>query len=263
MARASAYGSNLVDKQLTAGLHSTADALERAHADLDHAEFGALVQAELRAGRTSKLHVLIVDATGLPVAGDLKGWPPGLSADNQVHNVQIEDDLIPGRSEDDDVYWPVLARRLPDGHRLLVAHGLDQAEALLDFTQGTMIAILAVSIALALGLGLLQGRALLVRIDALIDTARSIGAGRLNQRRRSRARNDRRPRTGSPARGARACPEALRPSGCGAQHPRQRVRIEPGGCRCVPARRRSEAPRCRPGADRQLRARASIPGVTT
>jgi HAMP domain-containing protein len=116
------------------------------------------------------------------VAGDLKGWPPGLSADNRVRNVQIEDDLIPGRSEDEDAYWPVLARRLPDGHRLLVAHGLDQAEALLDFTQGTMIAILAVSIALALGLGLLQGRALLVRIDALIGTARSIGAGRLNRR---------------------------------------------------------------------------------
>ena len=171
-----------MDNQLAAGLRNTADALERAHADLDHAEFGALVKAELRAGRPSKLHVLIVDATGLPVAGDLKGWPPGLSADNRVRNVQIEDDLIPGRSEDEDAYWPVLARRLPDGHRLLVAHGLDQAEALLDFTQGTMIAILAVSIALALGLGLLQGRALLVRIDALIGTARSIGAGRLNRR---------------------------------------------------------------------------------
>jgi signal transduction histidine kinase len=165
-----------------AGLHSTADALERAHTDLDHAEFAALVQAELRAGRGSKLHVLIAKANGAPLAGDLEGWPRGLPADDQVHNVQIEDDLIPGRSEDEDAYWPVLARRLPDGHRLLVAHGLDQAEGLLDFIQGTMVAILAVSLALALGLGLLQGRALLVRIDALIGTARSIGAGRLNRR---------------------------------------------------------------------------------
>lgn len=174
--------SRFVDKQLAAGLHSTADALERAHADLDHAQFAALVQAELRAGRASKLHLLIANANGVPLAGDLKGWPSSLSADNQVHNLQIEDELIPGHSEDEDAYWPVLARPLPDGHRLLVAHGLDQAEDLLDFTQGTMVAILAVSLALALGLGLLQGRALLARIDALIGTARSIGAGRLNRR---------------------------------------------------------------------------------
>jgi signal transduction histidine kinase len=174
--------SRFVDNQLAAGLHSMADALERDFADLDDAKFAALVQAELRAGRAGKLHLLIADANGLPLAGDLEGWPPGLSADNQVHNLQIEDDLIPGRSEDDDVYWPVLARRLPDGHRLLVAHGLDQAEDLLDFTQGTMVVILAVSLALALGLGLLQGRALLARIDALIGTARGIGTGRLNRR---------------------------------------------------------------------------------
>jgi signal transduction histidine kinase len=126
----------------------------------------------------------------LPLAGDFKGWPPGLPPDDQVHNVQIEDELIAGRSEDEDAYWPALARRLSNGHLLLVAHGLDQAEALLDFTQGTMVAILAASIALALGLALLQGHALLARIDALIDTARSIGAGRLNRRIPSSGKGD-------------------------------------------------------------------------
>jgi signal transduction histidine kinase len=171
-----------VDNQLAAGLRNTADALERAYDDLDPGEFAALVKAELRAGRPSKLHLLLTDASGLPLAGNLEGWPPGLPPDDQVHNVQIEDELIAGRPEDEDAYWPALARRLSNGDRLLVAHGLDQAEALLDFTQGTMVAILAVSIALALGLALLQGRALLARIDALIDTARSIGAGRLTRR---------------------------------------------------------------------------------
>ena len=140
------------------------------------------MKAELQAGRSSKLHVLLVDANGHSLAGDLKGWPLDLPADGQVHNVQIEDELIPGRSENEDAYWPALGRQLSDGDRLLVAHGLDQAEALLDFVQGTMVTILAASIALALGLGLLQGRTLLERVDALIDTARLIGAGRLNRR---------------------------------------------------------------------------------
>lgn len=174
--------SRFVDTQLAAGMHHTADALERAHGELDPTEFSTLLRTELRAGGPSKLHLLLADANGLPLAGDFAGWPPGLSADNQVHNVQIEDELIPGRQEDEDAYWPVLGRRLPSGQRLLVAYGMDQAEALMDFTQGTMIAILLGSIALALGLGLMQGRALLVRIDTLIDAARAIGAGRLNRR---------------------------------------------------------------------------------
>ncbi len=174
--------SRFVDAQLAAGLQDTADALERAYKELDAAAFRDLLRAELRAGETAKLHVLITDANGRALNGNLKGWPKGLSPDNRVHNILIEDDLIPGRGDDEDAYWPALGRRLPNGHRLLVAHGLDQAESLIDFTQGTMAAILAVSVALALGLGLLQGHALLVRIDALIDTARAIGTGRLNRR---------------------------------------------------------------------------------
>ncbi len=174
--------SRFVDSQLAAGLRRTAQEVERAYAELEPAEFRTFLNAELRASRADRLHVLISDANGSPLAGDLKGWPPEVSADDRVHNVRIEDNLIPGRPNDSDVYWPVLGKRLTDGRRLLVAHGLSQAEALLDFTQGTMAAILAVSVALALGLGILQGRTLLLRIDALIDSARAIGAGRLNRR---------------------------------------------------------------------------------
>ena len=45
-----------------------------------------------------------------------------------------------------------------------------------------MIAIFGVTFSLTLGLGVLQGRSLLARIDTLIDTARLIGAGRLHRR---------------------------------------------------------------------------------
>ena len=174
--------SRFVDAQLAAGLRRTVDVLERAQGELPPYEFSALLQAELNRAASGRLHALLIDAEGRPLAGDLRGWPLDLAADDQVHNVQFEDALIPGRPEDEDAYWPALGRKLPDGKRLLVAHGLDQAEALLDFIQGTLFAVFALSVALAVGLGLLQGRALLVRIDALIDSARAIGAGRLNRR---------------------------------------------------------------------------------
>lgn len=174
--------TRFVDTQLAAGLHQTLEALVQAHGELDENQFRALVKNELRSAAPGSLHVLLVDTQGRPVAGDLRGWPPGLTIDGQVHNVPFEDSLIPGYKEDQDAYWPAIGSELPDGHRLLVAHGLDQAESLIDFIQGTMITILAVSVALALGLGLLQGRTLLARIDTLIDTARLIGAGRLHRR---------------------------------------------------------------------------------
>jgi signal transduction histidine kinase len=182
--------SRFVDAQLVAGLRQGADALTRAQAELDPAAFRLLLENERKAGAPGRLYALLADAGGRPLVGDLKGWPAGLPADDQVYNVLIEDALIPGRAENEDVYWPALGRRLPDGQRLLVTHDLDQAEALLDFAQGTMAAVLAVSMALALGLGLLQGRSLLARIDALIMIARAIGAGRLNRRVPVSGRND-------------------------------------------------------------------------
>ncbi|GAB6041330.1 sensor histidine kinase [Endothiovibrio diazotrophicus] len=174
--------SGFVDVQLAAGLRKTMDALEQSHAELPPEQFRALLKAEIRAAPAGRLHVLLVSADGRVEAGDLRGWPADLQADGEVHNLVLEDDLLPSRREDRDAYWPVLARPLPDGHRLLVTHGLEQAEALLDFTQGTIAAVLAVSLALALGLGVLQGRSLLQRIDPLIDTTRAIRVGQLDRR---------------------------------------------------------------------------------
>jgi signal transduction histidine kinase len=174
--------SRFVDIQIEAGLRQSLDALKRAREELDPAELRALLRAERRASGPDRLHALLVDAEGNPVAGDLKGWPPDLPTDGKVHNVMLEDELIPGHAENQDAFWPAIGVRLPDGGRFMVAHGLDQAEALLDVIQGTMALILAVSVALAMGLGLLQGRTLLGRIDALIETARAIGEGRLSRR---------------------------------------------------------------------------------
>jgi methyl-accepting chemotaxis protein len=182
--------ARFVGAQLGAGLRKTLNELALGHRDLDRKTFQALVRSRLRADAPDGLHLLLTDSNGRPLAGDLEGWPPGLPADGQVHNVWVEDDLISGLSDDEDGYWPAVGTRLPDGDRLMVAYGVDQAESLLDFTQGTIGAILVVSIALALGLGLLQGRALLLRIDTLVDTARAIGAGRLNQRIPLSGRND-------------------------------------------------------------------------
>ena len=174
--------SRFVDTQLAAGLQNTLDALDRAYRDLDMTQFRTLIATQLQATHPANLHVLLIDKQGKRLAGDLGGWPPALKADGRVQNILFDDAQLPEQTEDIDAYWPAVGRKLLDGNRLMVARGLEQADSLIDFAEGTMIAIFGVTFALALGLGVLQGRSLLARIDTLIDTARLIGDGRLHRR---------------------------------------------------------------------------------
>jgi signal transduction histidine kinase len=171
-----------VDAQLRAGLEQALEGLVRTEHDQGRPELRAHIDADLRFAGKSGLHLLLIDAHGRAVAGDLRRWPPDLPADGHVHNVSFDDDLLTDRGGDEDGYWPALGVRFGDGARLLVARGVDEADALRDFTQGTMAAILAVSVALTVALGWLQGRTLLQRVDALSATARAVGAGRLSRR---------------------------------------------------------------------------------
>jgi signal transduction histidine kinase len=171
-----------VDAQLRAGLEQAVEDLVRTEHDQGRPELRAHIDADLRFAGKSGLHALLIDADGRALAGDLRGWPPGLPTDGRVHNISFDDDVLPDRGGDEDGYWPALGVQFGDGARLLVARGVDQADALRDFTQGTMATILAVSVALAVALGWLQGRTLLQRVDALSATARAVGAGRLSRR---------------------------------------------------------------------------------
>ncbi len=178
-----------VDAQVRAGLEREMQELMRTDRAQGRPQLVAEIVAELHLGGRDRLHVLLADADGRSLAGDLTQWPLDVTTDNRVRNVWVDEDLLPGRGED-EAYWPALAAELPDGARLLIAHAVDQADALQDFALGTMAAILAVSVALALGLGLLQGRNLLRRIDTLSATARAVGAGRLSRRIPLSGRND-------------------------------------------------------------------------
>jgi signal transduction histidine kinase len=99
-----------------------------------------------------------------------------------VHSVWVEDDIIPGTRYDDDAYWPVIAKELPDGSRLLLARSVQQAEDLQEFTWYLMAFILAAAVLLAIAMGVTLGRAILQRMDTISRTAGDIMAGDLSQR---------------------------------------------------------------------------------
>ena len=113
-------------------------------------------EAQEKAARDDERSFLLQSPSGEKLAGNLKGWPSGLAVDGRVHNVWIEDSLIPGQPPNDDELWPMVGVKLDDGSRLMLAQRVDEAEDLLEFILGTMAVILTVSIGLALTMGWLH-----------------------------------------------------------------------------------------------------------
>ena len=175
--------SRYVDVQVGVGLLQESERLVQLDLKYGRERLIAFIaEAQEKAARDDERIFLLQTPTGENLAGSLRGWPPGLAVDGQVHNVWIEDSLIPGQPADDDELWPMIGVTLNDGSRLLLVQRVDEAEDLLEFILGTMAVILTVSIGLALTMGWLLGRSLLARIDTINFTAKGVTADELTRR---------------------------------------------------------------------------------
>jgi signal transduction histidine kinase len=177
------YSSRYVDAQLEAGLAQELRALtelfETAGMDGLAEAIRQRVQDDLHEGR----FYLLVSPAGETLAGNLFTWPAGesVSLDAKVHRTWIEDDTMVDHVYDDDAYVPVIAEAFSDGTRLLLAAGVEQAEALHEITE-FLIEVLGASVVLALIMSVILGRTILARMDTISRTAGDIMAGDLSQR---------------------------------------------------------------------------------
>jgi len=175
--------SRYVDAQMAAGLEQELKRLVQIDQQFGRDRLRAVISAELQAAHgDNRRYYLLQSPDGQRQAGNLLDWPAGFMANNQVRNVWIEDDLIPERMPDKDGFWPMVAARLNDGSRLLLAQTVHQAEDLQEFTLSIMAIILTVSVGMALTMGWLLGRTLLRRIDVINTTAQQVTEGELSKR---------------------------------------------------------------------------------
>ncbi len=171
-----------VDAQVAAGLQHEVHKLTMLDREQGRQRLQAAVQSVSDiVGENQRYYLLKEPGSGKRI-GNLNGWPPTLKADGRVHNIWIEDDLIPTHMADKDGYWPMIGVVLADGTRLLVAQAVRQAEDLREFSLATMAVIIAVSVGLALIMGWRLGRALLARIDLINETAERVTGGELSHR---------------------------------------------------------------------------------
>ncbi|MCP5315581.1 MAG: HAMP domain-containing histidine kinase [Chromatiaceae bacterium] len=89
----------------------------------------ALLDARESTANTDRDRFLIyVDEFGKRVAGDLKEWPAGARADNQVENIQFDFDILPYVLEDHDGDWLSIGTTFVDGSQLVMVQRVQSAE---------------------------------------------------------------------------------------------------------------------------------------
>jgi signal transduction histidine kinase len=184
--------SRYVDSQLEAGLEQELYSLTGKFESGGLQKLAQAVSQREEHGLEEGRYYLLVGRNGARIAGNLLAWPPdsNIPYDGKVHSVWVEDDIIPGSRYDDDAYWPVIVRELPDGSRLLLSHSVRRAEDLQESMLYLMAFILAIAVLLALAMGATLGRSILGRMDTISRAAGEIMAGDLSRRVPASGRND-------------------------------------------------------------------------
>ncbi|AOV16344.1 hypothetical protein BJI67_03995 [Acidihalobacter aeolianus] len=118
------------------------------------------------------------------LAGNFLAWPKGLGRSAGFGYINLDSRSIPKpqRSDDDDVDVRTLATSLKPGVTLLIGQALSNEEQLADHTFELVAWGVGVIALLSLLGGVLMGRNVLRRLEAVSETAGEIMAGRLSQR---------------------------------------------------------------------------------
>jgi signal transduction histidine kinase len=157
---------------------------------LGRAKLIDIIAIESGMGGKDERYFLLLASDGSRINGNLAAWPEQAVSDGAVHYLPIPDATAARGTDGDGEPYAVIASRLDDGARLLVAQNTGESTRLKDFIALVIAIILPLSALLALTAGLLQGRTLLARIDRINATAGKIAAGDLGQRVASSGGND-------------------------------------------------------------------------
>jgi signal transduction histidine kinase len=172
-----------LDPALTEELETEFVALVQGYESSGGATLAQALEQRIAQGRDSRRIYLLVTPAGEKVVGNLLAWPTetGLRYDGRVQGVWVEEEAMPRGLHEDDAYWPVIATRLPDGSRLLLARAVEQQEGLHELAE-YLLEALPVALLLALALGVTMARAMLRRVDLIGATAEEIMRGDLARR---------------------------------------------------------------------------------
>ncbi len=127
--------------------------------------------------------VLLTDQQSTKVAGNIDIWPSKESppVNERVQGVWLVGDMFSRDIFDENPFLPVIGTKLPDNYSLVLALATPQPAKLQMFAD-YLLESLVIALLISLAMGLMLGRTLLKKVDAIRDTARMIINGDLSQR---------------------------------------------------------------------------------
>ena len=139
---------------------------------------GMLQTIESRSVQPGSFLYLVTAPNGQPLAGNVGPLPAGVLDKPGLRETEYT------RLGAGDGFTPALVRveRLPNGSRLLVGRDLSERSRFAEILAQTMLGGLAFVVVIGLAGGVILARRVLVRLDAMTDTSRTIMAGNLSGR---------------------------------------------------------------------------------
>lgn len=136
---------------------------------------GLLQSIEARARQPGSFLYLVTAPNGQPLAGNVATLPPDVLDHQGIRETEYS------RLGAEAGTTPALVRveRLPNGSRLLVGRDLSERARFAEILASTLLGGLALVIVVGLAGGLILARRVLVRLDAMTDTSRTIMDGDL------------------------------------------------------------------------------------
>lgn len=171
--------ADFVERQTEATLDAEVSGLAEQYAQRGLSGLVQLVAARSAGDRGDNMFYLVTAPDGMPLAGNISGWPADVPAHSGWLSFRIAT-AARGRSETDPARGAVFV--IPGGYRLLVARDIGDAAAFRDRVKTTLIWAGLV----ALGVGLLGGavmsRNLLRRVELVNRTSERVMSGNLAER---------------------------------------------------------------------------------
>ena len=134
----------------------------------------ATIAARLADGRDRQEVILLVDARGQALAGNLAAWPPNVAAGNGWRVI----DLFRLASEQPE-RMGLIATALPGGARLLTGHVVETDLRFGGIMEEAMLSALLLALPLALLAAWLTARLIQSRVHGIVTTAQAIGTGEM------------------------------------------------------------------------------------
>ncbi len=137
----------------------------------------ALIGTRIAGPRARDAAVLLDDANGNQLAGNIADWPPPVPFDTGWRVVALY-----RMDRENPERMGILATRLPDGDHLLVGHVIEGDLRTRRLLGEAMLAALLLAIPLALLGAMVATRVVTTRVERIAETARAVGSGDLSRR---------------------------------------------------------------------------------